>query len=232
MTEAGDSGSSGVPPGPNSWPERDPQASGSGQEAADRGPQGSGSSQGGAGDNSEQMEPGRRDPFDRRQGAPDRRRQPSSGPWQPGSDQWQGAGFNAGPYGTRPGQRAYGPGPGGEYGPGGYGPGQGPGGYAWYGGYSRPIGPPWIVGQVADSVLGLAAGFFFNFVGLLGAVVLMYIWAGNNNGPEDAAERRAHARAVSIWSGLGCALQFGLFLLMFVAIFSLATHAATPGGLP
>ncbi len=127
--------------------------------------------------------------------------------WQAGSDQWRGAGFNAGTYGGSyppPFGQAGGYGPG--YGPGGYGPGAygaggyGPGGTGGYGGYGPGAGPwarqptpPWIVGDGVDKLVGFLVGLFLNIVGMIGTIVVMYLWAGNSFGPQDDADRREHA---------------------------------------
>ncbi|HEX7492022.1 MAG TPA: hypothetical protein VF337_10005 [Candidatus Limnocylindrales bacterium] len=41
----------------------------------------------------------------------------------------------------------------------------------------------------------------------------MFLWAGGDPGP-DLAQRRGHATAVSIWSGLGCLLPVILLVAL------------------
>lgn len=84
--------------------------------------------------------------------------------------------------------------------------------------YDPEYRPPWIVGPTADSVIGFIAGFFGNVFGFIGAVIVMFLWADNAREAEDHLARRAHARAVSISAGIGCALPllFSILVLMLV----------------
>ena len=61
-------------------------------------------------------------------------------------------------------------------------------------------------------------GVFGNVVGLIGAVVVMYLWAGND-GSRETAIRRQHAASVWMWAGVGCAIDWivgvlGLLILL------------------
>jgi hypothetical protein len=89
---------------------------------------------------------------------------------------------------------------------------------------------PFIVGTAADKVLGFLAGAFGSVVGVIAAIVVMFLWAGS--GPEpDVEERRQHATSVSIWSGVGCALPaifLILILVLGVAVFTGSTPMQGP----
>ena len=81
---------------------------------------------------------------------------------------------------------------------------------------------PFIVGELADKVLGFMAGMLVP-VGLIAAVVVMYMWAGN--GPtEDAPRRRNHAKSVLIWSGFGSLLTLALLAVFLIAIIEAIGH--------
>jgi hypothetical protein len=121
------------------------------------------------------------------------------------------------PYGPPPyGYPPYGPPP---YGYPPYGPP--PYGYPPYGpppyGYPPAYRQPFIVGPTFDKVAGFLAGFFANALGLIGTIVVMFIWAGSDARP-DVPERRDHARSVSIWSGVGCLAPLLLWLLLGIVL--------------
>lgn len=88
---------------------------------------------------------------------------------------------------------------------------------------------PFIVGQVADQVLGFVAGFFGSVMGVIATVAVMFLWAGSDPAP-DTEVRRHHATSVSIWSGVGCAIPFVLGLILVVALVGAATVVTTTGG--
>jgi hypothetical protein len=78
---------------------------------------------------------------------------------------------------------------------------------------------PFIVGPVADNVLGLVAGVFGTVLGLVATIVVMYVWAGSD--PDfDTRARRRHAAQVSVWAAVGCVVPFILFLLFLMAVSS------------
>lgn len=93
--------------------------------------------------------------------------------------------------------------------------------------YPNPYPPrqPFIVGPTVDKILGFLAGFVAQILGVIGTIVVMYVWAGSDPTP-DTQERREHAKSVSIWSGVGCLLPF-LFLLFSLVVFAaLATSGS------
>ncbi len=92
--------------------------------------------------------------------------------------------------------------------------------------YPNPYPPrqPFIVGPTVDKVLGFLAGLVAQVVGVIATVVVMFVWAGSQP-TQEVAERREHAKSVSIWSGIGCLLPF-FFLLISLVVFA---AAATSG---
>lgn len=76
---------------------------------------------------------------------------------------------------------------------------------------------PFIVGPTADKVLGFLVGLFAQVLGLIATIVVMFVWAGSEPLP-DTQERRAHARSVSIWSGVGCLVPVILLILGFLVL--------------
>ena len=64
-----------------------------------------------------------------------------------------------------------------------------------------------IFGEGADKAVGFLVGLFGNVIGLIGTVVVIYIWAGNDGSPETTIRRR-HAASVSMWAGVGCAIPW------------------------
>ena len=87
---------------------------------------------------------------------------------------------------------------------------------------------PFIVGAVVDKLLGFLAGFFGSVTGLIATVVVMFLWAGSNPGP-DSGERRRHATSVSIWSGVGCFIP--VILLVAFLLFAVFVMSYPPIGL-
>jgi hypothetical protein len=91
---------------------------------------------------------------------------------------------------------------------------------------------PFIVGFGADKVLGFLAGFFGSVMGLIAAIVVMFVWAGGDPQP-DTEGRRRHARSVSIWAGAGCAfpaiLAFVLLFVLMAGAVMVTTHTQGPG---
>jgi hypothetical protein len=74
---------------------------------------------------------------------------------------------------------------------------------------------PFIVGATADKVVGFFAGLFGSVMGVIAAIVVMFLWAGSGPGP-DVDDRRHHATSVSIWSAVGCALPVIVVILVLV----------------
>jgi len=85
---------------------------------------------------------------------------------------------------------------------------------------------PFIVSLGADKVLGFLAGFFGSVMGLIAAIVVMFVWAGSDPQP-DTEERRRHARSVSIWAGVGCAFPAILFFILVFVLMAGAVMVTT-----
>jgi hypothetical protein len=88
---------------------------------------------------------------------------------------------------------------------------------------------PFIVGVMADKVLGFLAGMVANVLGVVATVVVMFMWAGSDPTPEVDA-RRQHAQSVSIWSGIGCFLPAILILAVLFLGVVMVAHGGGGGG--
>jgi hypothetical protein len=76
---------------------------------------------------------------------------------------------------------------------------------------------PFIVGVMADKVLGFLVGLWGSVLGLLATILVMFMWAGSERTPEVDA-RRQHAQSVSIWSGIGCAIPTILVIIAVLLV--------------
>ena len=89
---------------------------------------------------------------------------------------------------------------------------------------------PFIVGPTADKILGFLAAFFVPVVGLIGTIVVMFVWADRDPIPE-VAKRRKHAISVSVWSGVGAALPW-IFALLLILLSLNSGYHNSPYGTP
>lgn len=79
--------------------------------------------------------------------------------------------------------------------------------------------PPFIIGPMADKIIGFIAGMFGQILGIIATIVVMFLWAGNGSPDAEIETRREHAKQVSLWSAAGCIIPSLLALVLFAGFF-------------